>query len=535
MSATYPLARVPPTVPGESFTSYVERLAALHHVDLVVILHAVGLLAEERYETINGYGVVMSDAKLERFATATRLPKQQIASMLLASFDGSVLDLSGVSERDSHALRKRATDEWAYFSGSHACPKCVRENDGAWQLSWKLPWTFVCTKHKCYLVAFCPTCDRRFRGGRRDRSLSPVFVRYVPKPGRCGNPKAFGESGIGKAATACEQIIGDIAVRPVGQATLRAQTRINEALAGVPQTVAGNPVSTQDFFADLRSVCALIFYCADLSDLGNLSEVERAAFTKFAMQRDTTSCSRRASVEPKKGERLRIFIGTPEEPDLIAAVIHLALHILDAGNREEMGELFKPLAERCIARSSKVRWNTMDYFRFSERVRPAFHLALAQRSSFDRAVGERSVLGQAGRYTFSPCHVPQLLWEEEFDAHFSGYFPEVSKHFARRFCAMSLVKLCGHHTWGDAARLLGLPEHHGIKLANRCVNFAGDDKTKRHFGKALHSLASRLSERFNKVNYGQRRERFSTLTDIPRQDWLAICRQAQITPGHPGR
>lgn len=535
MSAIRPLPRAPALVPGESFGSYVERLAAMHHVDLVVILQAVGLLAEERYEKMNGYGVLLSGAQLERFSLATRVPKEQVSSMLMSKFDGTVLNLSGVQAGDPQALRKRALDEWAYFSGSHVCPACVHENNGAWQLSWKLPWSFACTKHKCYMVAFCPTCKRRFKGGRRDHSLSPVFVRHVPTPGLCNNPKPFGESGIGKAATTCEQVISNIPIYAAGKITLDAQKRINEALAGVPQTVAGFAVSARDFFADLRSVCALILYCVEVSDLGRLPDVERAAFSKFAAQRDATVVNRKDSAEPRNGERVRVFIGPPEDPKLIAAVIRNALSILDAVNHEAMAELLKPIAERCIARAPKVRWNLMDSFRFSKRVNPALHLALAQKSTFDRAMGNRSLLAQDSRYSFAPCHVPQLIWATDFNAHFTTFFSEISDHFARRFCAMSLVKLCGDYTWGDTARLLSLPEHHSIKLANRCVGFLADEKTKRQFSKSLHAVAKRLSECPEKINYDQRRESFSGLHDIPYDDWLMICREAQITPGMHGR
>jgi len=536
MSTIRPLPRAPKHIPGEAFSSYVDRLAAMHQVDLLVILLAVGIITEERYETINGYGILMSEVQLERFCIATKMSREHATAMLMSIYDGVALNLSGVTADNASALRKRATDEWAYFAGTHVCPQCVSENDGAWQLAWKLPWTFACARHKCYLVAYCPGCERKFRGGRRDSRLSPVFVRHVPMLGMCNNPMPLGESaGRGKAAVACGYPLADIPVKPAGQSVLSAQKQVNEALAGTPRTICGVPVLPRDFFGDLRSVCALILYCAEASDLGRLSDVELAAFTEFAAKRNDTLTRRRESATPRNGERMRAFIGPPDDPELMAAVVRHALSILGAPDQEAMADTIKPIAERCIARTSKARWAVMEYFRFSERIAPAFHLALAQKSSFNRAVGNRSLLAQENRYAFEPDHVPQLLWATDFESQFSNFFPEVGSNYARRFCSMSLVKLCGDYTWGDTARLLGLPEYPGIKLANRCVGFLADEKTKRQFSRALHAIAKRLSKENEKVDYGQRRKTFSDLCDIPRDDWLRICKQAQIGPGHPGR
>jgi hypothetical protein len=123
----------------------------------------------------------------------------------------------------------------------------------------------------------------------------------------------------------------------------------------------------------------------------------------------------------------------------------------------------------------------------------------------------------------------------DYDTHFSDFFPEIRQNYARRFCAMSLVKLCGCYTWGEAAVLLGLPVHHGIKLANRCVGCLADERTKQQFSRALHAVAKRLSGLPNKVDYGLRREAFAGLYDIPLIDWLSICQEAKITPGKLGR
>lgn len=119
-------------VPGESFSSYVERLAAKHKVDLLVMLDSLGIIGEEKYERLNGYGILLGEKELAQFCVATALRKEQVAAMLLSAYDGIAFDLEGARLGDTEKLRQRAQVEWAYFSGSHACPHCLEEDSGAW-------------------------------------------------------------------------------------------------------------------------------------------------------------------------------------------------------------------------------------------------------------------------------------------------------------------------------------------------------------------------------------------------------------------
>ena len=99
--------------------------------------------------------------RLRTFARATRLDVAQVKEMLLERYHGRAVDLSGLEPTDAASFRKIALHEWAYFSGSHLCPRCVGEDRGAWQLAWKLPWSFACVRHRILLVDTCPRCGRR--------------------------------------------------------------------------------------------------------------------------------------------------------------------------------------------------------------------------------------------------------------------------------------------------------------------------------------------------------------------------------------
>jgi hypothetical protein len=534
MKAVRALTRLLAPVPGEAFTSYIDRLAALHKVDLLVMLQCLGMIEDERYERMTGYGIMLDENRMEKFSVATRLSNSVVAKMLFASYDGIAVNLAGVVHDAPDTLRRCAIAEWAYFSGSHACPHCIREDQGAWQLAWKLPWSFACVKHRCYLVPRCPACERRLASGRRDRSLSPLFVRQVPKLGHCSNPRPDGMGRLGRTSLPCGHDLASIPTRAVSLATLRAQELLNAYLSGRAPTILGNQVSALDYFYDLRSLCAFILYCAEPDDLGRLTKPEVVAFRAFADERDRISIARQESPTPRNCERMRLVFARQESPELMAAIVPLATTILAAADAPSILALLLPLTERLIMRT-RQRWASSKYFGFSDRLAPVIEENLSLHSNFDRAIGRKAVSSRAVPLAFEPRHVPQLLWQDDFSRSFERFFPGVREFSARRFCAVSLVKLCGDYTWGQSAAQLGLPVGASIGMANRCIGILKETGDKEAFGKALRKVAMRLSKNADKVDYCARRVALLTLTHIPTAPWTDICRAADIAPGRIGR
>lgn len=523
MSGIRPLTRLLKPTEGVSFVAYLEQLAAMHRVSLLVMLKYLGIVRSERYEKLNGYGIILSQERLDAFSQATRLSRERCSQMLLSRYNGIAIDLTGAEAGDAEALRKIATSEWAYFSGSHVCPHCIKESGGAWQIAWKLPWSFACVKHRRFLVESCPACGRRTGSGRTDHSLSPLFVKLVPTLGHCGNPKRFGDAKLGKSSVPCGHPLSDIPTTTAGHTVLKAQKFLNTVLDGNSQLLLGKAVTAFEYLSDLRSICALLLYCAEPEDLGKQSLQEATAFKKFAIERNKKLTDRAESIAPRNEGRTRVFLGATTNPELMAAVAGVAMEILGAASTDAMSDLLRPFAERCGSRSAKSRWEIAKYFRFSERIDAAFHASLAITSAFDRAVGNRSVTGKQTKYTFEPRHVPQLLWLADFEKNFSVFFPEMKANFARRFCAMSLVKLSGEYTWRQTAEFLGLPADSGIKMANKAVGLLAQKDTKKAFGRELHKLALRLSVVTEKVDYADRRSKLSGFIDIPLAEWARRC------------
>jgi hypothetical protein len=534
MLAVRALTRLLVPIPGESFTSYIYRLAARHKVDLLVMLKYVGMIDDERYQQITGYGIVLDEKRLQRFSVATQISESIVRKMLLASYNGIAVDFTGVSPGVPDTLRHCAASEWAYFSGSHACPHCIREDEGAWQLAWKLPWSFACVKHKCYLVPRCPACERRFESGRHDQSLSPLFARQVPKPGHCGNPRPDGMGRFGRNSLPCGHDLASIPTTVASLTTLRLQQRLNECLTGAVPTILGRQVRALQYFYDLRSLCAFILYCAELDDLGHLPTPEVVAFSAFSVERDRIFAARQESPTPRNGEQMRLVFARQESPELMAAVVRLATTILAATDPPSIALLLRPLTERLIIKT-RQRWAVTKYFAFSDRLAPIIEENVALRSTFDRAIGRKAVYSRAVPLAFEPRHVPQLLWKDNFARRFEEYFPGVRELSARHFCAVSLVKLCGDFTWVQSAAHLGLPVEAAIGMANRCISVLEETGREEAFGKALREVATSLSKDVNKVDYGARRYALSTLTHIPVAPWLNICRAANINPGRLGR
>lgn len=528
------LTRTLAPVPGEALTSYINRLAAFHKVDLVVMLQFLGMIDGERYQRMNGYGILLDEVRLQRFSTATRLPCQAIRRMLLASYDGIAIDLDGVSPDAPESLRRRAISEWAYFSGSHACPHCIRESHGAWQIAWKLPWSFACVKHGCYLVARCPSCGRRLASGRRDRTLTPLFVKHVPKLNFCNNPEPDGLGRLGRNTAPCGHDLTSISTTAASFEKLQIQTLINERLSGKPLSILNSEISALQYFRDLRALCAFILYCAEADDLGDLPAPEKIAFTTFTERRGRILVVRGESATPRNSERMRLVWGPQETPELMGAIVQLATEILESTDDLVASALLRPLTERLIART-KDRWEVIRFFGFSNRLRLLVEKNTALGSHFDRAIGYKAATSRENLLEFGPQHIPQLLWKDDFDQRFKVFFPDVRENSARRFCAMALVKWCGEHTWGQSALELELPVRAGVKMANQCITILGRTGLKEAFGEQLRLVATSISKRQEKTNYRRRRKMLSNFSDIPIKIWSEICCAAGIDVGQPGR
>lgn len=514
------LTRLLTPVRGEAFASYIDRLADLHKVTRAVMLEWLGFFEEGRYYYIRGFGVVLDNAMLERFSTATQMPQHIVGEMQLASYKGLALDLSKIDLNSSDTLRVLPVYEWVYFSGSHACPHCLREKHGAWQLAWKFPWTFACVKHKCYLISHCPACGLRLALGERALAApSRSWLKHIPQAGYCNNSHRVTTDG---SISLCNCDLTNVPTIHASNSTLKVQNLLNGYLSGKDAKAFGSCVSPLEYFRDLRALCQLMLFCVEMEDFDFLPPYEKSAFEKFADERKNL-----AAATSDYGRRE----ASPESPELMAALTRLTTSIL-ASDAATMAVSLKPLTDRFCAKL-RHRWIGFRAYGFSERLASVISRNMGATGIFDYTVGFKSAEAREMPISFGPQHVPPLLWLDDFNRSFAVFFPHMKPTIARRFCSMALVKLCGQYSWAESARQLKLTEN--SEFTSGCgLEALRETGALREFAKALREVAQRLSNDPDRIDYASRRDVLSSLIEIPYEHWITICHDAGINSGRAG-
>jgi hypothetical protein len=494
---------------GESFASYVTRLAADIGTDLLAVMHATGLVDTERKNAIpRGYGVYLHAHRLQSFAHAVGEPSDRISAMLLGRFDGIAVDLSDLTPDNPDTGRRVARREWVFFIGSHVCPECIAEN-GAWRLAWKLPWSFACVKHRRLLVDRCPRCGNqpggeRSTGGVRS-GLEPALVGIVPQPHCCSHSCV--RSVVPGAGQPCGELLTNVRSDrlPADSTAVVAQATIDQLLSPTSNDLLCAHVAALPYFRNLRSICAFLMHVLEPADFPDVPPSTLAALVEHVASRHVSSTR-----SGKTRSRLRYFTRVPRNAALMAALVPRALEILESRD-DELLEHVSRLADQAL------RLRTTGEARILGRsvFLPPPILAMYEAKLDDVmqfAFRLPRQVGSLDRWSFGPDHVPQLFW------------PDTS----RRFCSLALVKLVAGTTWKHAARSLGMPDIFWSPGLVRNLNRNG---TADEFVKRLRAFADGY-EHAPRINYGERRRSLASLSQIPRRDWPRILGCAHLEPSH---
>lgn len=200
-------------LPGEALDSwlaaYARRLAAAE-VDLLALLG----LPEARFEFMVR---ALTSREQEAISRRTGVGPAGLSAMTLEPWNGLVITLDTKTRQLGRPPTLLHTGRYSRF-----CPACLDETAGRWQLSWRLPWTFACTRHNRLLLDHCP---------------------------RCGNPPYINKRRIRTQAAVCIDGTGDarcglrlsqapsIALSPHGR-VIRAQADINATVLGTSRQSA---------------------------------------------------------------------------------------------------------------------------------------------------------------------------------------------------------------------------------------------------------------------------------------------------------
>jgi hypothetical protein len=519
--------------PGESFPSFVARLAWLYGQPVRTILAAVGVADAASYRSLpRGYGIVLADERLARFAAALDLDVADVSAMLLSRYDGVALNLQAGNGSGEGWLRTFAVREWVYAVGSHCCPACLAEaapedRAAVWKLAWKLPWSFACARHAVLLADHCPSCAGRLSAGEEVSRAVPRLAAQLVEPGRClgavvSSRRHRGVCGVPLARVVTPNMAGH-------ERIVEAQAAIDRTLGGGNAVVGGETVSSLEYFRDLRSVCAWLLKCATLEQLGELPSAAQEAFACHEMSlRPTPHAPNRRGVRV----RHRAYTATPTSAALMSAIVPAATALLSVASRHELAEAMNPLLETSRRLQTRSLRSLPRDLQFSPRLAAAFEMAMLDRTSFP--VRLRHHLAQhTVRFAFSDRNVPQLLWSDPYERLFAPLLPRTDRDFGRRFCSMALLWLLTPRSWENAAAALDLPRQAvGTALASAAaIRQAGDDEL---FATRLAELAHWVNEQ-PLVDYRGRRDRLDALTDIPECDWRAICLATETPVGKPVR
>lgn len=541
-----PLPRVLRPLPGEAFASFIERNARFQNVQVITLLHRIGLIDVEEAQAIpNGYGVFIEPSRKEVIAGALRLTTDELDSLLLEGLNGIAYEAQYTAD-GAFDLRSTTMGSWVYMAGSHVCPECVRGRDGYWRTAWKLPWSFACVEHQLMLAADCPSCELRFASWRRDKQVKPSASFLVPESGRCLNVRGGGPRGYRTGA--CDHDITSVDTLHLhpNSAVLQAQAWIDAALEARYAVIAGERVPAIEFIRILRGISALMLYAATPNLVTQLVPgLPAELITSFAVdarERNARAeaANSNAAIEIAAGKRQkrgsqRETAFAPTDPHVMGILVAVSEAILAAPDVASIAQRARPLIALAMERSGggAAYLNRLGLPPlFSQLHTLAFDAMRSHR--FPR---EQLALGDIGSaYAFEARHVPSVYWAPEYFAKFEPFFRDldVLELTARQTVSLMLTETVVDGERGAAFEAIGIGKGSVRPGAARAASLIRSRTDYDEFARTLHKEARRISAAYELVDYESRRTRFSDFAAIPAQDWAFIAGQAGVSAGLGG-
>lgn len=319
------LPYVPVPCEGESFSSWIGRVAEEYGLTRRVVIELLGL-----EDTSADLSLALRDDQVAVVAAATGIGGERIADMLVTRYVDTVLPAMEYTS-DGRVFGWWLSTAWIRNHGSYACVRCLAESS-VWKLSWKLPWVTVCLAHRIYLTGFCRACRR------------PVVTRS----------RAISQFGCGNAAPTCRtdlrasskmDFAGDERVRVIAQ-------HLDAAMS-----VTGlNAAAARLMFNELRVLIQLALYMGTPGMLDATDLPVRQGFERFCRKRDAmVGYGRRASMVEKTYQELRL---RPPGPLLMSAALVIAMRLFTAKDESAAIDWF---ISHCESDSvTRSRWIKLD-------------------------------------------------------------------------------------------------------------------------------------------------------------------------------
>lgn len=459
-----------------------------------------------RLPLLFGLRPVEGDAVSVRAATG--VSGRVFDAMHLSVYDGTVLDLSGLAD-DKASVQRVRQREWALFNTSRACPACLGESGGVWQLWWRLAVAAVCPIHRCVLVTDCPGCGLELRCGNvRHQSLPSRMDRIDPV--RCTN-RTGGDM--------CRFPLAEATVVPVGDEVCAVQVAYLAAADGRPHPFGGQRVTASAWGLAFKVLCGLIRLAGQ--DLEPPSIVPAAAVDAFV-----TDVRQRAAVPSGRAAGYRAM---PRSALLATVLLAFVGGALSARDEDELREAIRPLGRAVgsgglseAQRRGVTAWPMPPLLRQSllsvvpspvaswSWVSVRGSMAAVDRS-WDRAnsLGFHQLPRVVSATDYDELVAPWVRTGDDWPGH------RFSVLAGRRLAAASLVRLCGAKNWRHAAAVLGWRRRHGRAVGEKMSQVVIDPYG---FWQAIGLLADRLQQR-GAVDFDSRRRALSGFDAIDRAAW----------------
>ncbi|MFB7635040.1 TniQ family protein [Streptomyces sp. NPDC056149] len=170
----WPDERIPiwvePTA-GEALDSWLEAYSRRLSTSMPEFVRFLGLPGAR----LNRMLRCLTEHERQVLSRRTGLSSARLTAMTLEPWDGLAVTI------DRQTRRLIRPPLWRH-SGNNTryCPRCLGESSARWQLSWRLPWSFACTRHEMLLLDRCPKCGQPplVHGYRRLRDVASGTCLY---------------------------------------------------------------------------------------------------------------------------------------------------------------------------------------------------------------------------------------------------------------------------------------------------------------------------------------------------------------------
>ncbi|NJP42973.1 TniQ family protein [Actinacidiphila epipremni] len=492
---TLPIRVVPR--PGESLDSWLEALAHRNRVDFREILVSLGL-HHRRGGEIPDHTIYLQPEEARRAAAASGVPAKQLHTMTLRQYDGHAVVL--------HAERRSVNrmQLWGR-AGSRFCPECLREQDGRWQVRWRLPWSFACVRHRTLLAHACPACGQRARHGR------VTLYRAIP-PHQCSR-------SLERSGPFCQADLTLTPTTPIssGSPVLAAQECINDLLSQVESGQPDGQLEPRSFFNDLRALAGWTLRGARPGDFHGLGHHIERACQEYSGDGRFSPAS--AAVTAGGLTRAVQFLQDGSSQDNIAAVRALIerdgerLDLMPPGDVNKRWKTHSSGLQQLIWRAMDPRLETVERLRY--------------RSCTSRPCPPEK---DDPRITARVARIPQLLWR----GWTARLMPTTGVRHVNKFRgALAVALLLPGWSKRRFDPLIGML-HHNRKID---IHYMLAELAQQGHGSvftALCEIAEHLDTCPIPIDYGRRRKLDGSGL-LPADAWMTICANTGIHPGHDMR